>query len=296
MRMKVSTEAKVGMMVTISFTIFIILVAVLAKFSVSSNGYQVRIYYSFLNDLRVGASVKVGGGIKIGEVKEIKQSGEKTEVVVWIDKQYRLPKSSTFAIFTTGMIGEKYINCVVPAIRGNEGFIEDGEVRYGIDPASFDKMMQTFQSFLTDKDGGQILADIFQNSSRFVETLNNIALENRYDIKTSVTMTKTTITELSVQTRVFMNELNVLTKNLSDITKANKEDITIALRNLSETTASMNKILYRIENGKGTIGKLMTDEEIYNNLRDASIYAKDFTYILKQNPSLILYGNQPSSK
>jgi len=89
-----------------------------------------------------------------------------------------------------------------------------------------------------------------------------------------------------------MSQMNTLTKNLSDISQTNKEDITITLRNLSESTDSLNKILYRLENGRGTLGKLMTDEEIYNNLRDASIYAKDFTYILSKNPSLLMWKEQ----
>ena len=100
------------------------------------------------------------------------------------------------------------------------------------------------------------------------------------------------MTVLNVQTKIFMGQMNTLTKNLSDISQTNKEDITITLRNLSESTDSLNKILYRLENGRGTLGKLMTDEEIYNNLRDASIYAKDFTYILSKNPSLLMWKEQ----
>jgi len=100
------------------------------------------------------------------------------------------------------------------------------------------------------------------------------------------------MTDLNVQTKIFMSQMNTLTKNLSDISQTNKEDITITLRNLSESTDSLNKILYRLENGRGTLGKLMTDEEIYNNLRDASIYAKDFTYILSKNPSLLMWKEQ----
>lgn len=290
--MKLSTEARVGLMVTISFTLLIVIIALLAKISFNRQGYQIKVYYTFLSDLRVSSPVKVGGGIKIGEVTEIRQSGEKTEVVLWISNEFRLPRSSTFAIYTTGLIGEKYINVIVPPLRLNEGYLADGDVKYGMDPASFDRMMQTFQGFMQDKDGGQILADIFQNSSLFVENLNTIATENRSDIRTTIFTAKGTMGELSVQTRTFMNELNALTKNLNEVSRANKEDFTIAVRNLSEATDSLNKILFRLENGRGTIGKLMTDEEVYNNLKEASVYARDFTYMLSKNPSLLLFKEE----
>ena len=66
--MKFSDEARVGLLVTISFTIFIVLIGLLAKINVSQSGYRLRIYFGFLNDLREGAPVKIAGGIKIGQV------------------------------------------------------------------------------------------------------------------------------------------------------------------------------------------------------------------------------------
>ncbi|MBN1499369.1 MAG: MCE family protein [Spirochaetes bacterium] len=288
--MRISTEAKVGMMITFSFTVFIVMVAVLAKFNVSRSGYNIKLYYSFLNDLRVGAAAKIGGGIKIGEVKDISQSGDKTIITLWIDNKYKLTKSTTFAIFTTGLIGEKYINVIVPSIQTNEGYLKDGDVKYGIDPASFDKMMQTFESFMTDKSGGEILADIFQNSSRFVDNLNSIAEENRSDIRSSVTTTRVMVYDLQAQTKIMMEELNKLAKNSAEISEVNKEDIKITLRNLSETTDNLNKIIYRLENGDGTLGKLITDDEIYNNLRDASIYARDLFEMLKKDPNKLFFS------
>jgi ABC-type transporter Mla subunit MlaD len=61
--MKLKNEAKVGLMITIGITILIILVGVLAKINISRSGYTLRVYFGFLNDLRQGAPVKIGGGI-----------------------------------------------------------------------------------------------------------------------------------------------------------------------------------------------------------------------------------------
>jgi phospholipid/cholesterol/gamma-HCH transport system substrate-binding protein len=290
--MRLSSEARVGILVTASFSLFILTVALLSNFSLSRSGYSVRVYFSFLNDLRAGAPVKIGGGVKIGEVREIKQSSEQTEVILWVENKYKLPKSTSFAIFSTGIIGEKYVNVIVPALRSDEGYIADGEVRYGIDPASFDRMMQTFQSFMQDKDGGEILAHIFQNSNKFVGNLNGMVEENRYDVKRSVLMAKSSIEQLSVQLNTMMTQLNTLTKNAAELSEKNKEDLSIAARNLSETSASLNKITFRLENGRGTLGKLLTDEEVYNNIRETSIYARDLFKQLQKDPSNLFYGTK----
>jgi phospholipid/cholesterol/gamma-HCH transport system substrate-binding protein len=288
--MKLSDEARVGLLITVSFTIFIVLVGLLAKINVSRSGYSLKIYYGFLNDLREGAPVKIAGGFKIGAVDSIKQSGEKIEVNVWIDNQFKLIKSTQFAIFTTGLIGEKYINVFVPPSTDVSSFLKDGDIVYGIDPASFDQMMLTFQGFLHDKQGGQILAEIFQNSNKFVDNLSRIVEDNRYDVNKSVLITKSMVTNLNEETKKFMEQLNVLTANLLQLSEKNKEDVSIAIRNLSEITARLNKIIFRIEEGRGTLGKLLEDEEIYDNLKDASESLRDAAKSVKQDPSRLLFS------
>jgi phospholipid/cholesterol/gamma-HCH transport system substrate-binding protein len=289
--MKLSNEARVGLLVTVSFTIFIVMVGVLAKINIAQSGYTLRVYFGFLNDLRKGAPVKIAGGITIGQVQDIKQSGEKTQVDIWVDKKFKLIKKTKFAIFTTGIIGEKYINVFVPPSYDVEEFFNNGDMVYGIDPPSFDQMMLTFQGFL-DKEGSQILAEIFQNSNQFVNNLNKITAENRGDIRTSVIMLKGMIGTLTVKSQQLMDQLNQLTRNMAELSEKNKQDVSIALRQISETTSSLNKIIYRIESGRGTLGKLISDEEVYNNLRDASLYAKDLFYKLNQDPSKLFFPRQ----
>ena len=287
--MRLNNEAKVGLVITVSFTFFIIIIALLAQISVSRSGYKIGVYFGFLNDLKVGAPVNIAGGIKIGQVTEIVQSGEKTEVTVWIDNKFRLNKQTKFAIFTQGMIGSKYINVFVPPSSVSDEYLKDGDKVYGIDPASFDQMMLVFQGFMQDKNGGEILADIFLNSKEFVENLNTISRENRYDVRSSVLSAKASIILFSQQIRVFMNELNRFTANMSNLSEKNKEDITLTIRNLSEISSSLNKIIQRLEQGRGTLGKLMNDEEIYYNIKDASQSAKELFNNLKADPSKLFF-------
>ncbi len=287
--MKLSNEARVGLMVTVSFTVFLLLVGVLAKINVAQSGYRLKVYFGFLNDLRISAPVKIAGGIRIGQVEEISQSAEKTEVTVWIDRKFKLIRPTKFAIFTTGIIGEKYINVFVPPSIDVDDFLGDGDKVYGIDPPSFDQMMLTFQGFMQDQSGGEILAQIFQNSNKFVANLNRLVDENRYDVKQSVSTARVMIETMSTDTKILIEQLNLLTRNLAQISERNKEEVSITMRNLSEVSAELNKVIFRIESGRGTLGKLLTDEEVYNNLRDASIYARDLFYSLKQDPSKLFY-------
>ena len=287
--MRLNNETKVGIVIVVSFTFFIAIIALLAQVSVARSGYKLGIYFGFLNDLKVGAPVNIAGGIKIGQVTDIHQSGEKTEVTVWIDNKFRLIKETKFAIFTQGMIGSKYVNVFVPPSTGTDEFLKDGDRIYGIDPASFDQMMLVFQGFMQDKNGGEILADIFLNSKEFVENLNTISKENRFDIRSSVLSAKASIVLFSQQIKIFMDDLNRFTTNMSDLSEKNKEDISITIRNLSEISSSLNKIIQRLEQGRGTLGKLLTDEEVYYNIKDASQSAKSLFNKLEEDPSKLFF-------
>jgi phospholipid/cholesterol/gamma-HCH transport system substrate-binding protein len=287
--MKLNSEAKVGIIITASFTIFILIIALLAKINVSRSGYELGIYFGFLNDLSIGAPVNIAGGIKIGQVIDIRQSGEKTEVLVWIDNKYRLIRDTKFAIFTKGIIGSKYVNVFVPPSVNVDDFLSDGDKVNGIDPPSFDQMMLIFQGFMQDKSGGEMLAEIFKNSQQFVENLNTISKDNKGDIRQAVMAAKASIMVLSNEMKRFMNELNRFTGNMSTLSEKNKQDITIIIRNMSEISSNLNKMIQRLEQGRGSMGKLMNDEEIYYNLRDASRSARELFERLKDDPSKLFF-------
>jgi len=287
--MKINNEAKVGLMVTLSFTVFVVLVAMLAKFNMSHSGYKLRLYFGFLNGLTTNAPVKIAGGIKIGYVTDIVQSAENTEVTIWIDKKHNLLKTARFAIFTTGLIGEKYINVFIPASSTVTEFFSDGDIVYGIDPASFDQMMLIFQGFMQDDSGGEILAQIFQNSKNFVANLNKLTEDNTHDIRQTVIAARAMINLLNERTNTLTMQLNKITSDMAYISGKNKEEITITLKNLSEITQNLNKIVFRLEKGRGTLGKLLVEEEIYDNFRDASISAKLLFEELKKDPSRLLF-------
>jgi phospholipid/cholesterol/gamma-HCH transport system substrate-binding protein len=287
--MKLNSEAKVGIIITASFTIFILIIALLAKINVSRSGYELGIYFGFINDLSIGAPVNIAGGIKIGQVIDIRQSGEKTEVLVWIDNKYRLIRDTKFAIFTKGIIGSKYVNVFVPPSVNVDDFLSDGDKVNGIDPPSFDQMMLIFQGFMQDKSGGEMLAEIFKNSQQFVENLNTISKDNKGDIRQAVMAAKASIMVLSNEMKRFMNELNRFTGNMSTLSEKNKQDITIIIRNMSEISSNLNKMIQRLEQGRGSMGKLMNDEEIYYNLRDASRSARELFERLKDDPSKLFF-------
>lgn len=284
---------RVGLFVILTFTVLIIMVAFVSRWQMKRAGFVVNIKFNFLNNLGVNAPVKVAGGIPVGYVSAIYQKDLQTYASVYLKKdlENKIPKrpETVFTIFSSSLMGQKYINLTIPpAIEGDE-FLKEGDEWVGVDPPSLDQMMLAFSSWFDGKNGGQILAEIITETKLFISNLNAIAAENRSDIRLTVKQARESFTALTQQIDVLMAKLTILSTNFTDISTKNKDDIQVMLANLSQISSELNTITQRINSGKGTVGKFLSDEEIYQTANDTLANARDLFLKLKQNPWMLLY-------
>lgn len=283
----------VGAMVIVSLTTFIILIGILSRWQMERAGFRLKLKFMFLNNLTEGSPVLVAGGINVGFVEKIYQEDLQTYVQIYLNSELenRIPKTpeTVFSIFTTGMMGQKYINLQIAEEQEGDTYLQDGDVWEGINPPSIDQMMLAFSSWFDGKNGGQVIAEIMQETGKFISNLNAIASENRQDIRLTVSEARQTFTKLSTQVDTLMQKLNVISGNVADISTKNKEDIEIMLNSLATVSNELNLITQRINSGRGTIGKFLKDDEIYQNANEAMVNAKEFFQVLKEKPYILLY-------
>lgn len=284
---------KVGLFVVIASVVLAMLIIYLSRWQMEKAGFTLDIKFGFLNNLTVNSPVKIAGGIPVGYVKEIYQKNLETFVKVYLyrDLENRLPKrpETIFSIFSSSMMGEKYINIDIPPPQEGDEFLQEGDVWVGIDPPSIDQMMLAFSSWFDGKSGGQVLAEIMHETGLFISNLNAIAAENRNDIRMTVRQARESFATLAEQLDVLMAKLTVLSANFTDISTKNKDDIEVMLKNLAQITRDMNLITQRINSGRGSVGKFVSDEELYENANEAIINAKELFQMVKEKPWLLIY-------
>ena len=284
---------RVGAFVVVTLVVFIIMVAFVSRWQMKQAGFVLNIKFNFLNNLGINAPVKIAGGIPIGFVSHIYQKDLQTYVSVYLKKELenKIPKKpeTIFTIFSSSLMGQKYINVVIPPSEPDDEFLKDGDEWVGIDPPSLDQMMLAFSSWFDGKNGGQVLAEIIQETRQFISNLNAIAAENRSDIRLTVKQAKDSFATLASQLDILMAKLTILSTNFTDISTKNKDDIEIMLANLSQISREMNTITQRVNSGKGTVGKFLADEELYKTANETLVNARDLFQKLKQNPWLLLY-------
>ena len=89
--------------------------------------------------------------------------------------------------------------------------------------------------------------------------------------------------------------------NLKFITDSISEaNISLTMRELNETVRGLNLIVSSIEKGKGTLGKIVNDESLYESLMDASNELESLLSDLKNHPkryiNLSIFGKKETSK
>lgn len=62
------------------------------------------------------------------------------------------------------------------------------------------------------------------------------------------------------------DNLSRTSKNVDQLVSANQDDIRAAMKNLAESTTRVNDILARLEKGEGTVGKLLVDPTLHDEI------------------------------
>ena len=81
--------------------------------------------------------------------------------------------------------------------------------------------------------------------------------------------------------------------NIAEITDSIKAaDLGASMRKLETSLSHMNSILASIDAGEGSLGKLVNDEALYQNLTEASRELEELLREIKEHPMHVLYLRQ----
>ncbi|MEW6557085.1 MAG: MlaD family protein [Elusimicrobiota bacterium] len=244
-------ETKVGIAIIFGMLVIAISIMVLSGVRIFEKGYEINILFNDIQGLLKQAKVQVAG-VNIGYVKEITLENEKAKVTVWIDKDVNIHEDTQAYIFSTGIIGVKFVQLT----SGTTLFklLKDDDTIIGVDPVSIDKMFDKIQAAV-----GSLL-----------DSLKGV---------TSDVNIKSTINNLNR----FSSELLLVSKELKKAT-ANGRLATIS-KKLDTTLTSLEKISKSIESGEGLLGKIVTDKKLETDLKETIKSMRVFSKMMEDAPS-----------
>jgi phospholipid/cholesterol/gamma-HCH transport system substrate-binding protein len=265
-----SNEFKVGLMTLTFFVVLMVSILFVNNFRFGGGGRVYTATFNFLGDLKADAPVRYAGGIDVGRVKAIRILEGKAAVDMLITQSsLRLRKDSKVAIYSTSMLGSKYVQIEADLGIGEE--LKSGETIVGHDSNNLDKtfsqlgdVMEAFQRMMGDPVAKENFLKSFENMNKATDQILQLTIASRAKVERMVDELSRSSGDV---TRIVASAQKV-SKSLEDLTTAlNKKDIEQSVKNMNNTLRIMNQLAKDIEAGKGAAGVLLKDEKVGKDLK-----------------------------
>ena len=264
-------EAKLGIVFLLAIITFVWGLFYLKEWRVTGDTYLLEVRLSSAVGVKSSDPILVGG-VRIGKVEAVTLDGLTPIVTLRIDEPFEIPNDSQVEVISRSVMGEKSIN-----IRQgvSEEMIPPGGKIEGTSAPGISDMFTQVDSVTVN------FRDLLKNANILLdpdrEKSIKSSLAGMHDLTREL---QQTIRRESAQfNRVLtnMDSLVVNAKNLSETEKAkvsstldNLESTSGQLSNMMDklqtTTSALDNILTRIDRGEGTLGKLVQDEALYDDV------------------------------
>ncbi|WP_299522420.1 MlaD family protein [Winogradskyella sp.] len=292
--MKISREVKTAILVLSGIALFIYLFSYLKgeDLFTDTNTYYTEFDY---NALSTSSSVTVRGN-KVGKIEDIKYDFEtgKTRVFFSVSPKLKFSKNSTIRLYETGLMGGNALAIV--NINKDGELAKPGDfIKSEVQPGLITTLKNNFSGISTDLDSAIRSADTLMTS------INEMVIdESDQGLKSTIAELNATLKSFknlsySIQSVIKENDDKVASvlanfektsKDLSELSSNLKEvNISDTVDNLNKTLTGIQGIMASIDNNEGTIGKLLNDDSLYNNLEAASKEMEELLLDIKLHPA-----------
>jgi phospholipid/cholesterol/gamma-HCH transport system substrate-binding protein len=275
---KITLEAKVGLFFLVTIAVFAFVWFRVLDFG-KQEGFLLKAQFRSVEGLVKGAQVQIAG-IKVGTVKDIAFDSETGKAVVGMEikDSYRntIPEDSRVSLKTKGLLGDRYVN-IEPG-KPNARKLKPGEqVPLVFEPTDTDKVFETVgvvaqdlqvltrtaRRELVDQKGAEKVNVVLDNTSAAFKNLNDLLVRNRDKIDKTV------------------DDSGSAAKGIREIVNRNQDKVNTGVDDLQRFARTMDKTGERFDKsskdiealtqdvraGKGTLGKLTSDEALYREAR-----------------------------
>ena len=306
--MKLTGYTKLGILIIVSFAIFIWGINYLKGINFLNRNTSYVVIYDRVDGLIESSAVTING-YKVGQVKSIdfsKKNDGTLHVIFSIEGEFKIPKGTTARIVSSDLMGTKSIKLqVAPSTqyyKPNDtipGSIESGlkeQVSMQVLPLKnkAEQLLASLDSAIT------VVTYVFneearKNLSESFERINNTILNLEHtsgEFKELLTSEKQNVKSIIGNFEQISTNLNQNSDEISTILEnfalasdhIASVDIRTTLEQLAVSSQGIKTIVNQLQEGKGSAGKLLNDDELYNNLNNLSASLDLLMKDIRQNP------------
>jgi phospholipid/cholesterol/gamma-HCH transport system substrate-binding protein len=300
--MKIANETKVGILAAFSIALLIIGYNFLKGNAIFSSETVLYARYSHVDGLAVSKPVLING-FQIGRVDKLQlQPDGSILATLKIKGKYEIPKNSIAKLESTDLLGSK---AIVMALGSGDDYAQDGDtlnanVQKGImetvQPVQkkaemiigkMDSILTSVNSILNpnfqknvDKSFNSISSTLasLESTSKKVDNLVGSEGSRISAILANVEAISSNLKQNNQKISAILNNINSIT---DQVAAANFKQ---TLDNANKAVVDLQTIVGKINNGQGSLGLLVNDTKLYDNLNNASKNLDNLMIDLKANP------------
>lgn len=247
-------------------------------------------YYVQFSDITglSSSSPVYADGFKVGVVKDIIYDYSHTEgskVLIGVDKQLRIPQGSSAEI-VSDMLGNVKVNLLLAnnprekVAPGGliKGMINDGAMGKLQDMVpAVEKMLPKLDSIMTSLNA--ILADpAIRQSLHNVQTITDDLTTSTAQLNTLMAGLNKNVPGMMAKANNVLDNTETLTANLAAV------DVASTMRQVDQTIANVQQLTAKLNSNEGSLGLLMNDTQLYDNLNSTMRNADSLVIDLRQHP------------
>ncbi|RZK77147.1 MAG: MCE family protein [Pedobacter sp.] len=300
--MKIANETKVGILAAFSIALLIIGYNFLKGNAIFSSETVLYAKYSHVDGLGVSKPVMING-FQIGRVDKLQlQQDGSIVATLKIKGKYEIPKNSIAKLESTDLLGSK---AIVMALGTGTDFAQDGDtlnanVAKGlletVEPvqkkaeliiAKMDSILTSVNTILNpnfqknvDKSFNSIASTLASLEATSKKVDNLVGSEG-----SRISSILSNVEAISNNLKQNNQKINGILNNISTITdQVAAANFKQTIDNANKAVADLQGIVTKVNNGQGTLGLLVNDTKMYDNLNNASKNLDNLIIDLKENP------------
>jgi phospholipid/cholesterol/gamma-HCH transport system substrate-binding protein len=293
--LKITREVKTAVLVISGLLLIVYLFNYLKGENLLDSSRTFYAVYDNVEGLAPSAPVTISGNV-VGKVQEIvftEDGSGKLQLKLMIDNDFQFSKNSKAQIYETGLIGGKAV-AILLANDGSETAV-DGDFLEGSIKAGLTELVNQKLTPLQGK-----IENVMVSADSLLGNINDVFdKQTKTNLKSSISSLNETILSFK-NTSNSINNLIANNKEKLDSTITSFENTSANLASLTDEMAKANlgqtitelqttidsfkNILSSIEKGEGSMGKLMKEDGLYNNIEGATKELEELLRDIKLHP------------
>lgn len=292
--MKLSNEIKAALIIIGGILLFLIGFNFLNGTSLFKSEHTHYAVYDNVEGLQIGTKVTING-LAVGKVATIDflPNSDKILVSFTLRNDVAFSRNSSAELYEAGLIGGKSI-AIVP-VYDRAAKLKDGDtLRASVKPGLTDVVNQQIAPLQ------QKLESVLSNADTLFVGINQVLnKEGKNNLSASLTELSSTVKNINAVARSLddllskqegnlnttLDNLATISKNVNQLSDSlAQSNIKQSIRSFETTLNRLNSLLENLEQGKGSIGKLLKDEQLYNNIEASTKEIELLIKDLKEHP------------